>query len=149
MPRTEVQTLPESREKTPEDKILDWLLQLLEHHRDRDIADILGISSSAIWKIKKGQQRLKATELLTLHERLGEPVPVLGDGAFYRPENLLSDQQPQPEQDDLKDLFDRAYDHARKMDDKLPEEKRATQIQMLDRVFHILNTLQETPEAFD
>lgn|GEM_PF-2753161 len=141
-------TREDAREKqarqSPDEIIQDWLLGLLRDYRDKEIADILGISSSTIWKIKNGHQRLKASELLMLHEHLGVPLPSLG---FRRGEDGGSAPAHDLGPDDPKLLFDLAYNRMKELESRKPAEGQLNQFELLEQVFHIMKTIQDTPQA--
>lgn len=128
----------------PDEIIQEWLLDLLRSYKDKEIADILGISSSTIWKIKNGHQRLKAGELLMLHECLDVPLPSLGLRSGERG-GAMPDHDLGP--DDPKLLFDFAYNRMKELESRKPIEGQLNQFELLEQVFHIMKTIQDTPQA--
>ncbi len=133
----------------PEDTIHQWFVDLLENHRDKDVADVLGITASKVWKLKKGHQRLSAVELLLLHEVLNVPLPKLGSRKpavettrTLRPTKVVG-------ANDERRLFSLAYQRVNEIENKKPADLRAGKFEKLELVFHILRTIEETPEALD
>ncbi|MEM5581945.1 hypothetical protein WNZ15_05750 [Roseibium sp. AS2] len=125
-----------------------WFLDLLGTRPDKEISDLLGITSSKLWKLKKGHQRLQAAELVILHQGLNAPLPrlVAIDGAPA--DNLAAPAGPARSVDD-KALFDFAYSRVSDLEAGKPADQRANEFEKLKRVFHILETIRDTPDALE
>lgn len=134
----------ESGQLDHEQIVHEWFLDLLRDRPEKQVADILGVSSSKLWKLKKGQQRLRATELIILHQRLDAPLPDLVSGGRKSTCTASS-----PKRTDTKSLFDFAYDRVCDLERRKPEAQRVDEFERLEQVFHILKTIQETPEALE
>lgn len=116
-------------------KIQLWFQKVLATcgHKQSEIAALLDLPSSAISKIKSGQQNLGAAELLKLHESLNVPLPDLG----YRGKgDRETAPQPAPRGID-RALFDAAFDQVEQTDRLLPEHQRMNQHEVLETVFYV------------
>ncbi|WP_298819246.1 hypothetical protein [uncultured Roseibium sp.] len=132
-----------------EQLVHDWFLAILAEHSDKQINTLLGISSSKLWKLKNGHQRLQAVELLLLHQGLGIPLPKTVRPADNTsvPVNDNSDGPARPT--DTKKLFDFAYNRVCDLENRKPAALRANAFERLEQTFHILKTVQGTPEALE
>lgn len=134
--------------KTPvsyEKIIHDWFLAALEDHTERKVSDLLGVTSSKLWKLKKAHQKLSAAELLLIHQGLGAPLPEVvprGSSKAVPREVQSIDAAPDPTS-----VFDLAYNRVLEMENRKPPEQRASAFERLEFTFHIMKTIQETPEA--
>lgn len=129
----------------PDQIIHAWFLDLLATHQDREISALLGITSSKLWKLKKGHQRLQAAELVLLHQSLDAPLPSLVP-ATGTPAGISAGAARTV---DDKSLFDFAYSRVTDIEARKPVDQRASQFEKLKRVFHILETIRATPEALE
>lgn len=135
----------------PDQVIVEWIQDLLQTHKVKELADILDVSVSVISKIKNGHQRLKASELLKLHEALQAPLPTLGyarEGEDCQ-RKLPAAGDPAGDPDSATKMFDYAYRRMTALNARKPGTRRATQFELLQQVFHIMETIQQTPEAID
>lgn len=122
-----------------------WFLDLLREHGDREVSRIIDANHSKLWKLKKAHQRLAAAELVLLHQVLDAPLPDLtgsGDGTPHETPAPVSSADP-------KKLFDFAYDRVCELEARKPAALQANEFQKLEQVFHILKTVQTTPDALE
>jgi transcriptional regulator with XRE-family HTH domain len=139
------QDQPEQPQPDPEQIIHAWFLDILKDHKDKAIADLLDITSSKVWKLKSGHQRLQAVELLKLHQSLDVPLPDIMMGSIPVEVKSIPARKPA----DPKQLFSFAYDHVNQLEDSKPEAERMDVFGRMEQVFHILRSVQDTPEAVD
>lgn len=135
--------------KDPEDIIHDWLLAIMNDHRPKEIADILGTTNSKVWKLRKGHQRLQATELLILHEVLDMPLPTLGYRNADQAEPAKRVTKEAGSTEETSRLFKNAYALVNQREMAKPEDQRLDKFQKLEQVFHILTLIEQTPEALE
>lgn len=111
--------------------------------RQKDIADLLGLTETAITRIKTEKQKLSATQLLILHEQLNAPLPSINkppqpQGEAVRPEVSTANKTTS--------LFDMAYDKVSELNDDAPEGERMSQHEMLETVFHAMRRISSKTE---
>lgn len=116
-------------------RIAAWFSEVIaaSGRPQKEIARMLDLSDSAISRIKACKQNLSAAQLLILHERLGAPLPSLsGKKPFaMKPAKAIGARGATA-------LFDVAYDQVREMNDAAPEERKMSQSEMLETVFHAM-----------
>lgn len=135
----------ETRPADPNEILHQWFLDLLQEHGDREISRIIDVNHSKLWKLKKAHQRLAATELVLVHQVLNAPLPDL-TGSGVR----TSTAAPAPVSNtDPKRLFNFAYERVCELEARKPVEQQVNEIQKLEQVFHILMTIQSTPDALE
>ncbi|WP_281932128.1 hypothetical protein [Roseibium album] len=110
--------------------------------RQKDIADLLGLTETAITRIKNKQQKLSATQLLILHEELEAPLPQINK----KPGTVEKTSESQPIYNKTTSLFDIAYDRVAELNDATPEDKKMSQHEMLETVFHAMRRISSNPK---
>lgn len=142
-----LETDPGAAREAPQDPnqiIHDWFLNIVSEYPEKDLANTIGADRSKFWKLKKGQQRLSAVELVILHQSLNVPLPRLVPGGTATPAPA-----PRAQPADDKALIDYAYHQVNQIEAGKPPEERANQFEKLELMFHILKTVRETPEAIE
>lgn len=137
--------------RDPDDVIHDWFLTILKDNRQKDVADALGVTNSKVWKLKKGHQRLSAAELLTLHEALNVRLPKVTGTTHIEPTGKPKaiDNFVEVSADDHSRLFKLAYDQVNQKELAKPEDQRLDKFEKLERVFHLLTLIEQTPDAME
>ena len=104
--------------------------------QQQEIAKLLGIQKSSITRMKKGEQKLTALQMLILSNELGVPLPKIGSSTEPRPEQVNETSSSRATEE--KALFDLAYKKVMELNNAKPEGERLSKFELLEMTFYTI-----------
>ncbi|MEO1110130.1 MAG: helix-turn-helix transcriptional regulator [Pseudomonadota bacterium] len=107
--------------------------------QQQEIAKLLGIQKSSITRMKKGEQKLTALQMLILSNELGVPLPKIGNANNTMQDTFNETSSSRASEE--KALFDLAYTKVIELNNAKPPEERLSKFELLEMTFYTIQSI--------